>query len=192
VGGLSAEPQIQPRHVREEPVKDSGAGLRGQPDRHGTTLNLKIYNDINVFFGSKGTGKSKILEAIGRYYSEKGIAANVFESGVSTLTEKYGLNSKSLPVNLEDYSINYCTIEIEFIKKSKEENITNISNYQQYFLNRTQNKNAKKYLSKTSQKRTLISTNESKNLLMMFLMSSKTLKSFRVRMHPLRKLLERI
>lgn len=115
-----------------------------KPFEDSTTLNLKIYNDINVFFGSKGTGKSKILEAIGRHYSEKGIAANVFESGASTLKEKYGLNSQSLSVNLEDYSINYCTNEIEFIKKSKEENITNISNYQQHFLNRTQNKNAKK------------------------------------------------
>lgn len=124
--------------------KKTAENITIQPFEDNTTLNLKIYNDINVFFGSKGTGKSKILEAIGRHYSKKGVAANVFESGASTLADIYGLNSKSLPVKLQDYDINYCTSEIEFVKKSKEENITNITNYQQYFSSRTKNKNAQK------------------------------------------------
>lgn len=115
-----------------------------QPFEDSTTLALKIYNDINIFFGSKGTGKSKILEAIAKHYSNKGITAKVFESGASKLDDIYRLKSKSMVIDLEDYNIDYCTNEIELIKNSKEENVTSMSSYEQYFSNITKNKNAQK------------------------------------------------
>lgn len=115
-----------------------------QPFEDSTKLTFKIYNDINVFFGSKGTGKSKILEGIAKHYSNKGIAAKVFESGTSKLDDIYRLKSNSLTIDLEDYNIDYCTNEIELLKKSQEENITSISSYEQYFSNITKNKNVQK------------------------------------------------
>lgn len=123
-----------------------------QPFEDSTKLALKIYNDINVFFGSKGTGKSKILEAIAKHYSNKGITAKVFESGATKLGDIYRLKSKSMTIDLEDYDIDYCTNEIELIKKSKEENITSMSSYEQYFSNITKNKNAQKILIKDFKK----------------------------------------
>ncbi len=43
-----------------------------RPFEDDTELDLKVYNDINILFGSKGTGKTKILNAIAKYYREKG------------------------------------------------------------------------------------------------------------------------
>lgn len=37
-------------------------------------LTLNVYNDINVFIGGKGTGKTKILECIHDYYKSLGIS----------------------------------------------------------------------------------------------------------------------
>src|SRR6266581_4583005 len=38
-----------------------------------TLLKLKVFNDINVVFGPKGTGKSCILKAIAKHYCDTGI-----------------------------------------------------------------------------------------------------------------------
>ena len=51
-----------------------------QPFEDDTELEFKFFNDINIIFGSKGTGKSKILRAIAKHYADNGVEANVFES----------------------------------------------------------------------------------------------------------------
>ena len=61
-----------------------------KPFEDDTEINIKVYNDINVFFGAKGTGKSKILEAIARHYSTQGVQqASKFESSPDSLNSKY-------------------------------------------------------------------------------------------------------
>lgn len=107
-------------------------------------INLKIYNDINIFFGSKGTGKSCLLKAIAKHFSDKGIAACVFESRNDSLEEEYDLKGKNLTINLEPYGINYCTDEIAFIKNAKEVDVTSVSNYVSFFNDEHRNRNAKK------------------------------------------------
>jgi hypothetical protein len=42
-----------------------------------TVLTLKAFNDINIIFGPKGTGKSCILSAIAKHYADSGIDATV-------------------------------------------------------------------------------------------------------------------
>ena len=36
-----------------------------------SNINIPIYNDVNIIFGGKGTGKSKILEALKNYYQKR-------------------------------------------------------------------------------------------------------------------------
>ncbi len=43
-------------------------------DNDFTSIELPIYNDVNVIFGGKGTGKSKILKAIYEYFVKKGFS----------------------------------------------------------------------------------------------------------------------
>lgn len=43
-------------------------------DNDFTNVEVPIYNDVNVIFGGKGTGKSKILKAIKEYFENKGLS----------------------------------------------------------------------------------------------------------------------
>ena len=115
-----------------------------KPFEDGKSLEIRVYNDINIFFGSKGTGKSKILEAIARYYANKGITAHKFESGSSTLEDIYDLNCKKISIDLLDYGIEYCKKEIDFIKKAQEKEVTSLSRYRQFYSEKIKNANARK------------------------------------------------
>jgi len=114
------------------------------PFDNGLGLSLKVYNDINVFFGSKGTGKSCLLKAIAKHFVDKGIDASVFEAGDSLLEEKYDLKGRDFTINLEPFGINYCTDEIIFIKEAIEVDVTSVNNYVFYFKAVHGNQNAKK------------------------------------------------
>jgi len=56
-----------------------------RPFDDGSMLTIKAFNDINVFFGPKGTGKTRILEAIAKHYSENGVDAKVYVSASDNL-----------------------------------------------------------------------------------------------------------
>ncbi len=73
-----------------------------KPFKDNLPLELIVYNDINIFFGAKGTGKSDILTAIGKYYSNKGIGCSKFESGSVKLEDVYDLGGQNLQVDLKD------------------------------------------------------------------------------------------
>ena len=128
-----------------------------KPFEDDTEINITVYNDINIFFGAKGTGKSKILEAIARHYSSKGKQASKFESGTDSLKSKYNLKGKGLIINLDPFDIKYCTDEIKRIKGAKECDVTSIQKYKNFYERESQSKNAKKILI-----RDLIPLNESK------------------------------
>lgn len=111
-------------------------------------IEFKIYNDINVFFGSKGTGKSCLLKSIANHFSSKGIAASVFTSGDDSLEDAYDVKGKNLTINLNNFGIDYCLDEITDIKNAKEVDVTSIRNYTLHFEQESSNKNAKKILLK--------------------------------------------
>lgn len=107
-------------------------------------LDIIVFDDINIFFGSKGTGKSKILEAIGRFYANKGINAYKFESSSTNLGDVYDCDCKKISIDLLDYGISYCKKEIDFIKKAQETDVTSISKYRQFYSEEIKNANANK------------------------------------------------
>ena len=55
--------------------KKTSEDLVLRPFDDDTEIKIRAYNDINVIFGSKGTGKTCILKAISRHYSDKGVDA---------------------------------------------------------------------------------------------------------------------
>jgi ABC-type cobalamin/Fe3+-siderophores transport system ATPase subunit len=114
------------------------------PFEDGTLLGLRIFNDINVVFGPKGTGKSCILAAIARYYSKTGIEATVYEPASDRLDDIFDTKGRDLSLNLNNYSINYCKDEIEELREASEVDVTSVGKYVNYFRTKTTNKNAKK------------------------------------------------
>lgn len=96
-------------------------------------IELNIYNDINILFGSKGTGKTEILKALSRFYNGKGHKTEVYESSAVQLDSVYDLKGIDFNINLEDQGITECSDEIQFIKNVTEKSITSISKYHRYF-----------------------------------------------------------
>jgi hypothetical protein len=115
-----------------------------RPFEDNKLLEIKIYNDINIFFGAKGTGKSKILEAIAGFYANKGIATKRFESGSTNIADHYDLKGKNISITLADYGIDYCEKDIDLIKKAQEKDVTSLSRYLQFFSKTITNIKAKK------------------------------------------------
>lgn len=119
-----------------------------RPFDDGSTLKIKVFNDINIIFGPKGTGKSCILRAIAKHYSENGVDAKVYESASDRLDEVFDIKGKDLAINLITYGINYCSDEIETLRNIVEIAVTGLSKYVAYFTDNNTSKNAKNILLK--------------------------------------------
>jgi predicted ATPase len=122
--------------------------LQLSPFEDGSILKVRAFNDINVIFGPKGTGKSCILRAIAKHYGEKGIDARVYESASDRLDEIFDMKGRDLKINLNNHDINYCTNEIEALRAAREVGVTSLDKYVTYFAAKTTNRNAKKILLK--------------------------------------------
>ncbi|MES9903954.1 MAG: hypothetical protein ABW168_14925 [Sedimenticola sp.] len=107
-------------------------------------LKLKVFNDINVVFGPKGTGKSCILKAIAKHYSDTGIDTKVYESASDRLDELFDTRGRDLTLNLKSHDISYCKDEIEALREASEGGVTSLAKYEIYFRIKSTNKNAKK------------------------------------------------
>lgn len=118
------------------------------PFDDGLPLTLKVFNDINVIFGPKGTGKSCILQAIARHYTKKGIDARVYESASGRLDDIFNVKGKGLSINLNNCGISYCQDEIEVVLNAVEVDVTSTTKFKAYFETTVSNKNAKKLLLK--------------------------------------------
>ncbi len=114
------------------------------PFEDSTIIKLRVYNDINVVFGPKGTGKSCLLKAIAKHYSDSGIEAEVYVSDSGRLDTSFDIKGKNLSLNLEPLGISYCKDEIEALKKAHEGGVTSLSRYVGFFRTKATNKNAKK------------------------------------------------
>jgi len=111
-----------------------------------SSLEIKGFNDINVVFGSKGTGKSCILKSIAKHYSENGIDTKVYESASDKLDDIFDTKGRDLNIDLKDYGIDYCTNNVNFLRTVGEVDVTSLSKYAAFFKVKSKNRNAKKIL----------------------------------------------
>lgn len=111
-------------------------------------IRIELYNDINILFGSKGTGKTEILEALSRYYNAKGYKTNVYKSNENHLNDVYDLKGNSFNTNVSELGIDECEEEIEFVKNITEEQITSLSKYYLHFSRQETSKISQKLIIK--------------------------------------------
>lgn len=106
-------------------------------------INLDIYNDINILFGSKGTGKSDILKALSTYYNGKGFKTQVYESNSNRLEDVFDLRGNLFTIDIEDLEIDNCSAELVSIRNATEKNVTSLSVYNRYYSDEAKNQKAK-------------------------------------------------
>ena len=107
-------------------------------------ITLEIYNDINIIFGSKGTGKTEILKALSKHYNDKGYKTSVYESSSKHLKDVYNLKGTDLTIDLKDYGIDDCSNEFEYIKGATEQEVTSLKKYYQHYSVQETNKISQK------------------------------------------------
>jgi predicted ATPase len=106
-------------------------------------INIDIYNDINILFGSKGTGKTEILRAISTYFNGKGFKTEVYESNSKKLEDVFDLKGNQFTIDIETLEIDNCSTELTLIRNATEKAITSLSVYYRYYSNESKNKIAK-------------------------------------------------
>lgn len=106
-------------------------------------INLEIYNDINILFGSKGTGKTEILKALSTYYNGKGFKTEVYESNKNKLEDVFDLKGNQFTIDIEELGIGNCSEEFTLIRNATEKSVTSLSAYHRYYSDESKNKIAK-------------------------------------------------
>jgi predicted ATPase len=119
-----------------------------QPFDDDSLLRIRAFNDINVIFGSKGTGKSCILRAIAKHYAGHGVDASVYVPDSNHMEKFYDIDGANLTINLNDFNVNYCTNEIAALRSAVEVDVTSLAKFRTYFQSNITNKNAQKILLK--------------------------------------------
>lgn len=96
-------------------------------------MDIDIYNDINILFGSKGTGKTDILKALSKYYNGKGFKTSVYESNSKKVDDVFDLKCTQLKIGIEELGLDNCSSELTLLKNATEKEVTSLSKYLQYY-----------------------------------------------------------
>lgn len=96
-------------------------------------MDIDIYDDINILFGSKGTGKTDILKALSKYYNGKGFKTEVYESSSKKIDDVFDLKGSQLKVDIEELGIDKCSTELTSLKNATEKEVTSLSKYLLYY-----------------------------------------------------------
>jgi energy-coupling factor transporter ATP-binding protein EcfA2 len=107
-------------------------------------IKLKIYNDINILFGSKGTGKTEILKALSKHYNNSGYKTSVYESNANSLDLKYDIKGTKLDLTSFSLDFDKCINEITQVRNSTESSVVSLIKYFEYFSSNETNKIAKR------------------------------------------------
>lgn len=107
-------------------------------------LNIKIYKDVNVIFGQKGTGKSKIVNSLYDSLVQKGVNCSRYTASEKELNFKSLLDNKDMTIDVSLVGADKCEQEFSFICDWKDFNITPISEYVNWYNTRDNNNNKRK------------------------------------------------
>lgn len=135
-----------PNTINTAMDQKTSEGLILTPFDDTSSLTLTAYNDINVIFGSKGTGKSCILDAVERHYRDRGVEAEVYKSASEKLEEIFDVQGRLFTPDPTDLGFSDCADELELLRHAQEAAVTSLRRYRAFFQNTKSTRNAQKIL----------------------------------------------
>lgn len=105
---------------------------------------ISIYDDINIVFGAKGSGKSKNLEILNKYFSTLGKNIAYYEADKTKEQFEKKLKVSKEERKLDGYSVEFCEEEISYIRNWEEVMPTPIKSYIEYYETKDASKIRKK------------------------------------------------
>lgn len=115
----------------------------GNSDKNANPFNIKIYSDVNIIFGDKGSGKSEILKSLRKVYELKKEKVAFFEGGKNEqwFTDLMKIDKASLDCRKYDQGMdNYESVFVNLIN-FVDESPTKFQDYINFF--RSKNRNVK-------------------------------------------------
>ena len=107
------------------------------------TIKLKIFEDINIIFGQKGTGKSEILNSLFDSMTGEGLKCIKYCGSQKEDDFKHLLSTADMNRNSDELSADSCVEEFKSLKEWKDSTITLFSQYVKWFETRDDNLNKK-------------------------------------------------
>lgn len=109
-------------------------------------VTLPIYNDINIFFGGKGTGKSSFLNKLKFYFDSLGNSDVAYYDGQTKETEyKKMIKVDNETSDFDILNIKDCEESFNKIKEWKDVSITPITSYVDWAKTKDSNKLSEKF-----------------------------------------------
>lgn len=110
------------------------------------SLELPIYNDVNIIFGGKGTGKSSFLKKLKEYFDSRGNNdVSYYEGQINDSNFKKMTCVENEESDFFEFGINDCSEEIDEIKKWADTSVTPISKYYDWVVTKDVNKLSEKF-----------------------------------------------
>lgn len=108
------------------------------------SIKLKVFEDINIIFGQKGTGKSEILKSLYGEMLKDGLKCVQYIGSEKEDGFKKLLSISDMKRDCELLNVESCEDDFNVLKEWKEPNITLFSLYVKWFETRNNNENKKK------------------------------------------------
>lgn len=105
------------------------------------TFKLPFYEDVNIIFGQKGTGKTEILESLKKYYIENGIAMESYKGNEKDEDFSKMLKVKDVIATPEKLQLDNMRQQFIDIYNWKEELPTSFEKYISWMETKDNNKN---------------------------------------------------
>ena len=104
-------------------------------------IKLKIFQDINIIFGQKGTGKTEILNSLYNSLIEKGIKCTKYSGSEKEEDFKALLSINDILLDVERLGVSDCKDEFKYILDWHESSLTKISKYIEWYKTRDNSDN---------------------------------------------------
>ncbi len=108
-------------------------------------FSIDVYNDVNIIFGDKGSGKSEIIDSLNEYYrNEKGIIPIIYKGGDKTNWFANLTKSSPQSYSWDDFGLDSYEECINKINTFSDKLPVKLESYENYIKNLSTNKNRKK------------------------------------------------
>ncbi len=127
------------------------------------SFTLPIYQDINVIFGQKGTGKTEIIKSLYEEYNQRGIQSSTYFGGQKISDFDNLLSTAPMKRDPELFGRSNCEAEIESILNWSDEIPTPIEKYKLWITTKGNSKKKSQFKLSECQELPEISTAEYEN-----------------------------
>lgn len=123
--------------------RESAVSLTTKPMPN-ITRKIRLYRGVNIVFGQKGTGKSKLIEAMARSLLSLGRNAALYKSQEAREVYNQDVDSSGIKTASSTVGCSDCQAEFDVISSWSDRPTTSFSDYVEYASSTDANKNRKR------------------------------------------------